>query len=56
MPDHRVVDFLCMHLPFAPEEKQSLLEAPDTRTRAAVLVTVVQMVVRTDVDAGNTRH
>ena len=60
MPDNRVVDFLSMHLPLEPEEKQALLEAPDTGTRATTLVTAAQMAVRTNreggVEGGSTRH
>ncbi len=54
LPAARMVDFLAMHLPLAPEEKQALLEAPGPGQRARDLVTVTTMAVRPP--PGGTRH
>lgn len=42
-PDERLVTCLAMICPFAPPEKQALLEAPTLAERAAVLIALVEM-------------
>ena len=60
MSDQRMVDFLSMHLPLAPEEKQALVQAPDSASRADTLLTVTRMAARVSEDASahavGTRH
>jgi len=41
--DHNLVTSLSMVLPFGPAEKQALLEAADTSTRATVLIAALEM-------------
>lgn len=42
-PDERLITSLAMICPFAPAEKQALLEAPDLATRAEVLTALLEM-------------
>lgn len=42
-PPERLINTLAMICPFAPREKQALLEAPDTAERARLLITLVEM-------------
>lgn len=42
-PNEALVNGLSMMAPFGPREKQALLEAPDLRTRAEILVAVTEM-------------
>jgi len=42
-PDERLITCLAMICPFAPPEKQALLEAPTLAERGAVLTTLVEM-------------
>jgi len=57
MPDERVVNFLAMHLPFSPQEKQALLEAGDVQARYQVLMSVTFMASSADADSTPTvRH
>jgi len=42
-PDDRLVTSLSMICPFAPSEKQALLECPDTNERARVLTALMEM-------------
>ena len=42
-PDERLVTSLAMICPFAPAEKQALLEAPDLARRAEVLTALLEM-------------
>ena len=42
-PCETLVNSLAMILPFTPEEKQALLEAPDISERAEILTTLMQM-------------
>ena len=42
-PNEALVNALAMMSPFGPREKQALLEAPDVRTRAEVLIAVTEM-------------
>ena len=44
-PDERLINSLAMICPFAPSEKQALLEAPDLCERTKVLTTLVEMAV-----------
>src|ERR671916_678023 len=39
-PNEALVNALCMMSPFGPREKQALLEAPDLKTRAEVLIAI----------------
>ena len=54
--DRYLVDFLSMNLPFSNEEKQALLEAPDTTVRCRMLLTIVRMAGAPDPTTGSTRH
>lgn len=56
MPDAQMVDFLSMHLPLAPEEKQALVEAMDAGDRVQRLMALTQMAVPGSVDTEPTRH
>lgn len=56
MSDDHMVDFLAMHLPLTPEEKQLLLEAPDTAARARDLMAVTRMAAGGESDAEPVRH
>jgi Lon protease-like protein len=42
-PNEALVNALSMMSPFGPAEKQALLEAPDLKTRAEILVAVTEM-------------
>jgi Lon protease-like protein len=42
-PNEALVNALAMMSPYGPAEKQALLEAPDLKTRAEVLIAVTQM-------------
>jgi Lon protease-like protein len=42
-PNEALVNALAMMSPFGPPEKQALLEAPDLKTRAEILIAVTQM-------------
>jgi uncharacterized protein len=42
-PDEALVNALCMMSPFGVREKQAMLEAPDLKTRAEILIAVTQM-------------
>lgn len=56
MSDEHMVDFLAMHLPLTPEEKQLLLEAPETAARARDLMAVTRMAAGGDAPADRVRH
>lgn len=56
MSDERMVDFLAMHLPLAPEEKQLLVEAEDPSARARDLMAVARMAAGGDVQSDSVRH
>jgi hypothetical protein len=43
MPDAALIVSLCMACPFAPEEKQALLEAKDEAERARALLTLLEI-------------
>lgn len=51
MPSDRLVTSLAMLLPFSPGEKQALLEAADIGACAEILVTLMEMLAASDVDA-----
>ncbi|AWK87680.1 LON peptidase substrate-binding domain-containing protein [Azospirillum thermophilum] len=42
-PDERLVNSLAMICPFAPSEKQALLEAPDLTERGKLLIALIEM-------------
>jgi Lon protease-like protein len=42
-PDERLVTSLAMICPFAPNEKQALLEAADLQERAEVMIALIEM-------------
>ena len=42
-PNEALVNALCMMSPFGVREKQAMLEAPDLKTRAEILVAVTEM-------------
>jgi uncharacterized protein len=42
-PNEALVNALCMMSPFGPREKQALLEAPDLKTRAQVLIAITEI-------------
>ena len=42
-PNEALVNALCMMSPFGAREKQALLEAPDLKTRAEVLVAITEI-------------
>ncbi len=57
--DDRLVTTVSMLAPFAPQEKQALLEAADTKARAELLIGLIEMAVRANVgpaDAGELRR
>jgi Lon protease-like protein len=57
-PAEYLVTSLAMACPFAPSEKQALLEAADPDERARLLTTLVEMaaIEPTSEDSGGTRH
>jgi len=57
-PGEYLVTSLAMACPFAPNEKQALLEAVDPDERARLLTTLVEMaaIEPTSEDSGGTRH
>jgi hypothetical protein len=44
--DDRLVTTVAMLAPFAPQEKQALLEAIDVKARAELLIGLLEMAVR----------
>lgn len=50
-PNEALVNALSMMSPYGPREKQALLEAPDLRTRAEVLVAITEVVLARGSDA-----
>ena len=42
-PNEALVNALCMMSPFGPREKQALLEAPDLKRRAEVLIAITEI-------------
>jgi len=59
-PSEHLITSLAMACPFAPSEKQALLEAPDLGERAKLLTTLVEMAAvkpaSEDNGGGTTRH
>ena len=55
-PDDRLVMTLCMICPFAPGEKQALLEAPDLSARADIMQALIDMAAHENDDATAIRH
>lgn len=55
MADEMLISTLAMICPLAPNEKQALLEAPDLTTRAAMLMTLLEMSSIPPAE-GNARH
>jgi Lon protease-like protein len=56
-PDERLVTSLAMICPFAPNEKQALLEAPDLAERARLLTALVEMaMLQRAPDGDRARH
>ena len=50
----RLVNTLSILSPYGPEEKQALLEAPDLRSRAEVLVALAEMELAATDDGSGT--
>ncbi len=56
-PDERLVTSLAMICPFAPSEKQALLEATDLTERSRVMTALIEMaVLRRPADGDAARH
>jgi Uncharacterized protein, similar to the N-terminal domain of Lon protease len=55
-PDDRLVMTLCMICPFAPGEKQALLEAPDLSARADIMQALIAMAAHENDDPAAIRH
>lgn len=55
-PDDRLVTSLAMICPFAPTEKQALLEARDLEARARALIALIEMAVLEGGTAEGARH
>ena len=49
-----LINVLAVMSPYGPEEKQALLEAPDLKTRADVLVALAEMELASGGESGNT--
>lgn len=47
-PDEQLVIALAMMCPFAPSEKQALLQAPDLAERSSMMITLLEMALRED--------
>jgi uncharacterized protein len=56
VPGERLIASLSMVCPFAPSEKQALLEAADLGARARLLTTIVEMAGLAPPAAGGARH
>ena len=55
-PDERLLTSLAMICPFAPQEKQALLEAPTLSERAAIMLTLLEMAIAVGSDPEQVRH
>ncbi|MDM7945860.1 MAG: LON peptidase substrate-binding domain-containing protein [Oceanibaculum nanhaiense] len=55
-PDERLITSLAMICPFAPTEKQALLEAPTLADRARVIHTLIEMAVAERGSGDTARH
>lgn len=49
-----LINALCVMAPYGTEEKQALLEAPDLKSRAEVLIALAEMEIATSGGSGNT--
>ncbi len=56
MPADRLVTTIAMACPFAPSEKQALLEAGDDAERAKLLAALIEMAVHGGEAADRARH
>jgi Lon protease-like protein len=54
-PNEALVNALAMMSPYGPAEKQALLEAPDLKTRAEILVAVTQIELAKGATEGETK-
>ena len=55
-PDARLVSSLAMSCPFGPNERQALLEAPDTAERAGLIITLLEMALIETGGASDSSH
>ncbi len=56
-PTELLINTLAMISPYGPEEKQALLEAPDLKTRAEILMALAEMeIAAPDSGAGSSLH
>jgi uncharacterized protein len=55
-PAERLVTSLAMMCPFAPREKQALLEAADAAARSKLLIALIEMAAMGGNDVGPARH
>ena len=53
-PNEALVNALAMMSPFGPAEKQALLEAPDLKTRAEILIAATQIELANKSTGGET--
>jgi uncharacterized protein len=53
-PNEALVNALAMMSPYGSAEKQALLEAPDLKTRAEILVAITEMELAKNADGGET--
>ena len=54
-PNEALVNALAMMSPYGPAEKQAMLEAPDLKTRAEILIAVTEMDLAKKRTSGDTR-
>jgi Lon protease-like protein len=54
VPNHALVRSLAMTCPFAPRERQALLEAASQSERGKLILALLQMAVRQTGDSGKT--
>lgn len=55
-PDARLVSSLAMSCPFGPNERQALLEAPNTAERAGLVITLLEMALIETGGASESSH
>jgi Lon protease-like protein len=55
-PDERLLTSLAMICPFAPQEKQALLEAPTLSERAQIMLTLLEMAIANGSDPQQVKH
>ena len=53
-PNEALVNALAMMAPYGPAEKQALLEAPDLKSRAEVLIALTEMELAKDDTSSDT--